>query len=93
MRGLIWSVHGNTHLLLYLRKLEGGFPVREVVEVPIADLPADDAELALPQLLDERIVLAFDSAQSRHRWIGHVWQFQPPADDNALGFAEALVLS
>ena len=29
-----------------LRKLEGGFPVREVVEVSIADLPANDAELA-----------------------------------------------
>jgi superfamily II DNA or RNA helicase len=36
-----------------LRKLEGGFPVREVVEVPIAGLAADDSELALPQLLDE----------------------------------------
>jgi ERCC4-related helicase len=36
-----------------LRKLEGGFPVREVVEVPISGLAADDAELVLPQLLDE----------------------------------------
>jgi SNF2 family DNA or RNA helicase len=36
-----------------LRKLEGGFPVREVVEVPIVGLAADDPELVLPQLLDE----------------------------------------
>jgi len=36
-----------------LRKLEGGFPVREVVEVPIAGLATDDPELVLPQLLDE----------------------------------------
>jgi hypothetical protein len=36
-----------------LRKLEGGFPVREIVEVPIAGLASDDAELVLPQLLDE----------------------------------------
>jgi SNF2 family DNA or RNA helicase len=36
-----------------LRKLEGGFPVREVVEVPISGLAGDDAELVLPQLLDE----------------------------------------
>lgn len=36
-----------------LRKLEGGFPVREVVEVPISGLAGDNAELVLPQLLDE----------------------------------------
>jgi SNF2 family DNA or RNA helicase len=36
-----------------LRKLEGGFPIREIVEVPIVGLPADDPELVLPQLLDE----------------------------------------
>jgi SNF2 family DNA or RNA helicase len=36
-----------------LRKLQGGFPERKVVEVPIGDLPADSPELLLPQLLDE----------------------------------------
>jgi SNF2 family DNA or RNA helicase len=36
-----------------LRKLEGGFPVREVVEVPVDGLATDNPELVLPQLLDE----------------------------------------
>jgi ERCC4-related helicase len=36
-----------------LRKLQGGFPERLVVEVPIAGLSADSPELVLPQLLDE----------------------------------------
>jgi len=36
-----------------LRKLQGGFPIRHIVEVPIAGLAADSAELLLPQLLDE----------------------------------------
>lgn len=36
-----------------LRRLEGGFPKREIVEVPIDGLAADDPELLLPQLLDE----------------------------------------
>jgi hypothetical protein len=36
-----------------LRRLEGGFPERLVVEVPIADLAETDPELLLPALLDE----------------------------------------
>ncbi len=36
-----------------LRRLEGGFPRRDIVEVPVSGLPADNAELLLPQLLDE----------------------------------------
>lgn len=36
-----------------LRKLQGGFPIRHIVEVPIDGLPAESAELLLPQLLDE----------------------------------------
>jgi SNF2 family DNA or RNA helicase len=36
-----------------LRKLEGGFPERQVIEVPISGLSPDSAELMLPQLLDE----------------------------------------
>ncbi len=36
-----------------LRKLQGGFPDRKVVEVPIAGLNADDPQLLLPQLLEE----------------------------------------
>ena len=36
-----------------LRKLQGGFPERHILEVPIDGLPADSAELLLPQLLDE----------------------------------------
>jgi superfamily II DNA or RNA helicase len=36
-----------------LRKLEGGFPKRDIVEVPIKDLAPESPELLLPQLLDE----------------------------------------
>ena len=36
-----------------LRRLEGGFPLRHVVEVAIDDLPADAPELLLPKLLDD----------------------------------------
>jgi ERCC4-related helicase len=36
-----------------LRRLVGGFPRRDIVEVPIDGLPADSPELTLPQLLDE----------------------------------------
>ena len=36
-----------------LRRLEGGFPERKIVEVPIAALRDDDPELELPRLLDE----------------------------------------
>ena len=36
-----------------LRRLQGGFPKREIVEIPIAGLNADDPELLLPRLLDE----------------------------------------
>lgn len=36
-----------------LRRLEGGFPERKVVEVPIDGLPADAPELLLPALLDQ----------------------------------------
>lgn len=36
-----------------LRKLEGGFPERKIVEVRIEGLPEDSPELLLPQLLDE----------------------------------------
>ena len=36
-----------------LRRLEGGFPIREVVEVAIDGLAADDPELCLPALLDQ----------------------------------------
>jgi len=36
-----------------LRRLEGGFPERQVVEVSLDGLPADAPELALPKLLDE----------------------------------------
>jgi superfamily II DNA or RNA helicase len=36
-----------------LRKLQGGFPERKVVEIPIANLPAESPELVLPQLLDD----------------------------------------
>jgi superfamily II DNA or RNA helicase len=36
-----------------LRRLEGGFPERKVVEVPIDGLPADAPELLLPTLLDD----------------------------------------
>jgi hypothetical protein len=36
-----------------LRRLQGGFPVRHIVEVPIDGLPADSPELLLPQLLDD----------------------------------------
>ena len=36
-----------------LRRLQGGFPKREIVEVPISGLKEDDAELLLPRLLDE----------------------------------------
>jgi len=36
-----------------LRKLQGGFPKREIIEVGIGDLGADCAELVLPQLLDD----------------------------------------
>ena len=36
-----------------LRRLQGGFPRRDILEVPIDGLPADSPELTLPQLLDE----------------------------------------
>ena len=36
-----------------LRRLQGGFPKREIVEVSIAGLEEDNAELLLPRLLDE----------------------------------------
>jgi len=36
-----------------LRKLQGGFPKRDIVEVQFKDLPANSPELLLPQLLDE----------------------------------------
>ena len=36
-----------------LRRLEGGFPERKIVEVPIEGLPEDSPELVLPRLLDE----------------------------------------
>jgi SNF2 family DNA or RNA helicase len=36
-----------------LRRLEGGFPIREVVEITIDSLAADDPELRLPALLDQ----------------------------------------
>jgi superfamily II DNA or RNA helicase len=36
-----------------LRRLQGGFPERKIVEVEISSLPADSPELLLPQLLDE----------------------------------------
>lgn len=36
-----------------LRRLQGGFPKREIVEVPIAGLKDDNPELLLPRLLDE----------------------------------------
>jgi len=36
-----------------LRKLQGGFPKREIIEVEISDLRPDCAELVLPQLLDD----------------------------------------
>ncbi|MBI5628844.1 MAG: DEAD/DEAH box helicase [Candidatus Rokubacteria bacterium] len=36
-----------------LRRLQGGFPKREIVEVPIDGLADDDPELMLPRLLDE----------------------------------------
>jgi SNF2 family DNA or RNA helicase len=36
-----------------LRRLQGGFPKREIVEIPIRGLNEDDPELLLPQLLDE----------------------------------------
>jgi hypothetical protein len=36
-----------------LRRLQGGFPERKIVEVAISGLSADNPELLLPQLLDE----------------------------------------
>ena len=36
-----------------LRRLQGGFPERRIVEVPIDGLAPDNPELLLPQLLDE----------------------------------------
>ncbi|HXG88778.1 MAG TPA: SNF2-related protein, partial [Vicinamibacterales bacterium] len=36
-----------------LRLIQGGFPKRLIVEVPIKDLKPEDAELKLPQLLDD----------------------------------------
>jgi superfamily II DNA or RNA helicase len=36
-----------------LRRLEGGFPERRIVEIPIDGLPADAPELMLPKLLDD----------------------------------------
>jgi len=36
-----------------LRRLQGGFPKREVVEVPVVGLKEDNPELLLPRLLDE----------------------------------------
>jgi helicase-like protein/SNF2 domain-containing protein len=36
-----------------LRRLDGGFPERHIVEVPIDGLAQDDAQLLLPKLLDE----------------------------------------
>jgi SNF2 family DNA or RNA helicase len=36
-----------------LRRLDGGFPERLIVEIPIDGLAQDDAQLLLPKLLDE----------------------------------------
>ncbi len=36
-----------------LRLIQGGFPKRHILEVPISGLPAGDAQLRLPELLDE----------------------------------------
>jgi SNF2 family DNA or RNA helicase len=36
-----------------LRRLQGGFPRRDIVEVPISGLPSDNPELVLPELLEE----------------------------------------
>ena len=36
-----------------LRLIQGGFPKRLIVEVPVAGLEAEDAQLLLPQLLDD----------------------------------------
>jgi len=50
-----------------LRRLEGGFPERKIVEVPIEGLPEDAPELILPKLLDDYRVAREDRLRGAPR--------------------------